>query len=68
LPRRSASSIAKVTTCVESGYLRLPTIFRLSAAGNFAAARAAAAEAAEIGERHNDKNLSALGRNSKDVF
>ena len=49
--------------CVESGYLRLPDVLRFSAAGDFAAARAAAAEAAEVGDRHNDSNLSALARN-----
>ena len=48
--------------CVECGYLRLPRIFRLTAAGDHAAARAAAAEAAEIGDRYNDHDLSALGR------
>ncbi|MQA29550.1 MAG: helix-turn-helix transcriptional regulator [Luteitalea sp.] len=48
--------------CVERGYLRLPSIFRLTAAGDHAAARAAAAEAVEIGEHYNDRELSALGR------
>jgi DNA-binding CsgD family transcriptional regulator len=48
--------------CAESGYLRLPLVFRLTAAGDFTTARAAAAEAAEIGDRHKDKDLSALAR------
>jgi DNA-binding CsgD family transcriptional regulator len=49
--------------CVEQGYLRVPHIFRFTAAGDHAAAQAAAAEAAEIGDRHKDRDLSALGRN-----
>jgi len=49
--------------CVECGYLRLPRIFRLTAAGDHAAARGAAAEAAEIGDRYKDHDLSAFGRN-----
>jgi DNA-binding CsgD family transcriptional regulator/tetratricopeptide (TPR) repeat protein len=49
--------------CVERGYLRLPLVLRLTAAGDHAAARAAAAEAAEIGDRYGDPDLSALGRN-----
>jgi DNA-binding CsgD family transcriptional regulator/tetratricopeptide (TPR) repeat protein len=48
---------------VERGYLRLPSAFRSAAAGDHAAARAAAAEAAEIGDRHGDADLRALGRN-----
>ena len=47
---------------VECGYLRLPRIFRFTAAGDHAAARAAAAEVAEIGDRYQDRDLSALGR------
>ncbi len=49
--------------CVECGYLRLPHIFRLTAAGDHAAARAAAAEVAKIGDRYKDHDLSAFGRN-----
>ena len=49
--------------CVESGYLRLPHVFRMTAAGDYAAARAAAAEAAEIADRHQDAELQALARN-----
>jgi DNA-binding CsgD family transcriptional regulator len=48
--------------CAECGYLRLPRIFRFSAAGDHAAARTAAAEAATIGDRFKDPDLSALGR------
>ena len=48
--------------CVERGYLKLPLVFRLTAAGDYAAARTAALEAAEIGARHGDRDLSALGR------
>ena len=48
--------------CVESGYLRLPRVFRFTAAGDYTAARATAAEAAEIGERHGDSDLRELGR------
>ncbi len=46
--------------CVEAGYLRLPVAFRFTAAGDHAAARASAAEAAEIGARHGDRDLHAL--------
>jgi DNA-binding CsgD family transcriptional regulator len=48
--------------CVERGYLRLPQIFRHNAAGDYAAARTAAADAAETGARHRDADLHALGR------
>jgi len=48
--------------CVERGYLRLPHILRFTAAGDHAAAQAAAAEAAETGDRFGDSDLSALGR------
>jgi DNA-binding CsgD family transcriptional regulator len=48
--------------CVEHGYLRLPLVFRFTAAGDYAAARTAAQEAAEIGARHGDHDLNALGR------
>jgi DNA-binding CsgD family transcriptional regulator/tetratricopeptide (TPR) repeat protein len=49
--------------CAECGYLRLPRIFRYTAAGDHAAARTAAAEIAAIGDRFKDRDLSALGRN-----
>jgi DNA-binding NarL/FixJ family response regulator len=48
--------------CVECGYLRVPLAFRLSAAGDHAAAGAAAAEAIEIADRHHDRDLGALAR------
>jgi DNA-binding CsgD family transcriptional regulator len=48
--------------CVEAGYLKIPQVFRLSAAGDNAAARAAAAEAIAIGVRFEDRDLVALGR------
>ncbi len=47
---------------IESGYLRLPLVFRLTAAGDHAGARAKAREAAEIGDHHGERDLSALGR------
>jgi DNA-binding CsgD family transcriptional regulator len=49
--------------CVEHGYLRLPDVFRFTAAGDHEHARTAAAEAAAIGGRFKDQDLSALGRN-----
>lgn len=48
--------------CVECGYLKVPVVFRLTAAGDHEAARAVAAEAAAIGGRHGDRDLSALAR------
>lgn len=48
--------------CVECGYLRLPLVLRLMGSDDHAAARAAAAEAAEIGDRYGDGDLRALGR------
>ena len=46
--------------CAERGYLLLPVMFQHEAAGDFAAAGAAAAEAVEIGQRFGDADLSAL--------
>ena len=48
--------------CVECGYMRLPLVFRFTAAGDYGAAREAAAEAIEIGDRHRDRDLGALAR------
>jgi DNA-binding CsgD family transcriptional regulator len=47
---------------VERGYLKLPQVFRFTAAGDYVAARATAADAAEIGARHGDRDLQALAR------
>ncbi len=49
--------------CVERGYLMLPQVFRSTAAGDYEAARAGAAEAAAIGDRFRETELSAFGRN-----
>jgi DNA-binding NarL/FixJ family response regulator len=48
--------------CVECGYMRLPLAFRFSVAGDHRAAGAAAAEAIEIADRHQDRELGALAR------
>jgi DNA-binding CsgD family transcriptional regulator len=48
--------------CVESGYLRLPQVYRLTAARDYTAAAALAREAAEIGARCAEHDLHALGR------
>jgi DNA-binding CsgD family transcriptional regulator/tetratricopeptide (TPR) repeat protein len=47
--------------CVERGYLRLGRMLEHFADGDFEAALAAAAEAVEIGERFDDRDLVALG-------
>jgi len=47
--------------CVERGYLLIPVILEQSSRGDFDAARATAAEAAEIGERFGDRDLTAIG-------
>jgi DNA-binding CsgD family transcriptional regulator len=46
--------------CVERGYLLVPVMLRNEAIGDWEAAYAAAAEAAEIGERFGDPDLLAL--------
>ena len=48
--------------CVECGYLQLPVAFQSAVAGDHEAARVAASQAAEIGDRHKDPDLSAFGR------
>jgi DNA-binding CsgD family transcriptional regulator len=46
--------------CVEQGYMKLPLMFQQEAAGDYEAAAAIAAEAAEIGERFRDADLFSL--------
>ncbi len=46
--------------CAEHGYLLLPAMFQHEAAGDFASAARAAAEAVHIGERFGDRDLFAL--------
>jgi DNA-binding CsgD family transcriptional regulator len=46
--------------CAEHGYLLLPRMFQHEAAGDFASAAAAAAEAVRIGDRFGDRDLFAL--------
>ena len=46
--------------CVESGYLLMPVAMRNEAAGNYEAAFAAAAAAAEVAERFRDADLFSL--------
>jgi ATP/maltotriose-dependent transcriptional regulator MalT len=47
--------------CAERGYLLLARMLQSFGEGDFEAARAAAAEAVEIGERFGDRDLIALG-------
>jgi DNA-binding CsgD family transcriptional regulator len=50
--------------CVEHGYMLLPTMFQQEARGDYDAAAATAANAAEIGERFDDSDLFALAVHS----
>jgi len=47
---------------VERGYLLLPQVAQLAASGDYVGAQAVAAQAAEIGARHGERDLHALGR------
>jgi DNA-binding NarL/FixJ family response regulator len=54
--------------CVERGYMLFPAMFQREAAGDFEAAAALAAEAAEIGERFGDADLFALAVHSHGIL
>jgi DNA-binding CsgD family transcriptional regulator/tetratricopeptide (TPR) repeat protein len=54
--------------CVEQGYVLMPVVFQQAASGDLDAAIATAAEAAEIGERFGDPDLSALSRMDQGGF
>ncbi|CAG0978591.1 Transcriptional regulatory protein LiaR [Gammaproteobacteria bacterium] len=54
--------VDEIGDCTERGLLLLPATQRHLAAGNFEAARASAAEAAEIGMRFGSADLVAFGR------
>jgi len=53
---------AATADCVECGYLLLPVAFQSAVSGDHKAAQAAASQAAAIGDRCNDADLSAFGR------
>jgi DNA-binding NarL/FixJ family response regulator len=57
-----AQRLIENVDCVEQGYLLLPKTYRLSGMGDYEGARAAAAEAAAIGDRFNDTDLSIYAR------
>jgi DNA-binding CsgD family transcriptional regulator len=54
--------------CVEQGNLLLPLMFQQEAAGEYEAAAATAADAAEIGERFRDADLFALAVQAQGIF
>ena len=51
--------------CAERGYLLVPVAVRHEAAGDYAVAAEAAAEAAALGERFGDRDLFALGAHAQ---
>ena len=57
-----AQRLIENVDCVEQGYLLLPKAYRLSGMGEYEGARAAAAEAAAVGDRFHDADLSAYAR------
>jgi ATP/maltotriose-dependent transcriptional regulator MalT len=50
---------------VEQGYLMIPAVFRLEAAGDFEAAAALAGEAAAVAERFGDRDLLSMSLNAQ---
>jgi DNA-binding CsgD family transcriptional regulator len=54
--------------CVERGYLLLPLVFQHESAGEYEAAAAVAADAAEIGEHFGDADLFALAAQSRGIL
>ena len=57
-----AQRLIENVDCLEQGYLLIPKVYRLSGGGDYDGARAVAAEAAAIGDRFRDVDLSAYAR------